>query len=155
MIQIALSPPSELIQKRLRITFETFRNYTLIQDWAPRHEKFYNNIPAGNQWHWLRSDVVRFEYLSEHKNTLYLDWDVEVMEAPLNLEKLTWAANWDYWAVFNGSSTAVCREILDQGIKNVARYGSIKKIRRNWLIFYIEKIGGNIFNKEMFKHKNF
>lgn len=139
---------------------DNFPNYELITEWDVEHREFYDGIPDSVLYHWLRSDVIRFEYLAEYKNILYLDWDVSIIEKP-ELNGLTWALRNDYWAVYNGEDTLIFKSILECGIKNVMERSARsadknilwRKVRRNWLIPYIHEHKGNNFSEKCMRHK--
>jgi len=150
IIQIALSKPHKRYKVMMEKVREIAHDYELITEWVPRHKKFYDSIPPESHYHWLRSDVIRFEYLSEHENVLYLDWDVNIKYLP-NVNSLTWTMHYDYWAIFNGYETSVFDSILEKGVE-INRKVQAKSIGRNWLMDEIKNVGGGVFDKECMCH---
>lgn len=154
VIQILLGEaPPDITKAMLSVQKAYKDNYKLITEWEADHNVFYDMIPENKSWHWLRSDVIRFEYLSKFKNTLYLDWDVKVNEVPGVYKGVTWAFCKDYWAIYNGDCLKMFKDILEEGISKALMVKDIRKIRRNWLMPCIVKASGSIFDKKFFAHK--
>jgi hypothetical protein len=153
VIQIALSEPSNAVKKLMGNIRERVNSYKLITDWSPEHKEFYNDIPDGSGWHWLRADVIRFEYLSRFKNVLYLDWDVSFTTVPKLNDSIYWAYGHDYWAIYNSDKLDVFKKILERGIQDVSKYPGWRRIKRIWLIPHIIRAEGNVFPRNCFKHK--
>lgn len=151
MIQIALSEPPKDIERLLKRTAQQFKRYKLITEWDPEHKEFYDSIPEGEEWHWLRSDVIRFEYMAKNEHVLYLDWDVRVNWIPY-VDEVFWAPKFDYWAVYNADKTHEFGWILDEGIKLANRRPPKATIKRSWLSFFIERVGGNTFPEDCMEH---
>jgi hypothetical protein len=154
IVQIALSEPPEVIKNVLRDNRRRFEDYNfrLIGNQKIIHKEFYDKIPSGSQWLWLKSDITRFEYLYNFDDVLYLDWEVKINKIP-TLKELTWVDGYDYWAIYNHTEHEAFKYILEEGIRKVANYPSWKKIKRNWLLSFIQEVGGATFPKDCFTHK--
>ena len=154
IVQIALSESPDIIKKVMRNNRDRFKEYSfrLLDGGDIIHKNFYDGIPHDSQWHWLRSDVIRFEYLYNFSDVLYLDWDVKINKIPA-LKELTWADSYDYWAIYNHNEHEVFKYILEEGIRKVKKYPSGKRIRKSWLIPFILEAGGATFDRECFTHK--
>lgn len=150
VIQIALSEPPDSIINLMEETKSKFNNYKLITEWDPHHKEFYTSIPEGEKWHWLRSDVIRFEYLSQFENILYLDWDVKVNNIP-NFNGITWAPQYDHWAIFNSNKTDVFKQIIDESIEYITKIKDVV-IKKGWISPFIFRLKGNVFNSSTFTH---
>lgn len=152
IIQIALSEPPAPIAKLMKEIKTLASRYELIEEWEPIHRGFYNSIPEGKKWHWLRSDVIRFEYLSLYDKVLYLDWDVTLHWLP-KLNQVTWTNRRDYWAIYNGNNKDLFKSILEKGIERTKNRPKWKPITTSWLIPFIDAAGGEVFPKECLTHK--
>lgn len=129
---------------------DQFENVEIIHDydWQSRHKEFYDKIPSGKEWHWLRSDVIRYEYLSENEDILYLDWDTRINWLP-ELNNLMWSYDQDNWVIYNNKNTAAFKYMLDEAIKKSKTQSTIT---RGWIIQFIHDVGGDVFPKNSVEH---
>lgn len=151
VIQIVLSEPNQKIRQCVDYHSRLFDNHIVITNWNPRHKKFYDCIPQGKKWHWLRADIIRFEYCSENEDVLYLDWDTKVNYVP-GVKGVTWAPGYDYWAFYNGNDTESMKHIIEDGISAATRRQNVS-IKKTWLLKHIKNVGGETFPKDCIRHR--
>ena len=101
--------------------------------------QFWELIPEGRDHHWCRSDIIRFHYLINNSDTLYLDTDIVLEKrinigGDINLPKFT-RTRYDYFIMYGDSK--FFKKILYGAIDNINRilkYSTNLRISRSWIL---------------------
>jgi len=154
VFQIALSEPPEICMEMMKGIRDLCDEYTLITKHEPEHVDFYRSIPEGKEWHWLRSDVIRFEYGSKHPDTFYFDWDVRLLRRP-SPDEFSWSPGGDYWAFYTAGQPEICTQVLEEGIA----WAEHEKpdwfpVKRWWLMDAIRKTEKPTLERDCMNHGN-
>jgi len=106
----------------------------------PWIENLYKTIPTDGYWHFMRSDIVRFHYMSQNENTLYMDFDIKLLkrislDTPAFANKVNTV---DYCLFYNDRELETMEEILKISLARIKTKSSYI-FKRNWIYRTINK----------------
>jgi len=142
-----ISTTNFLNDKRVKLI--DYKKYVAKMNKNSDTKRFWDSIPKEVSNHWLRSDVLRFDYLSKNKDTLYIDTDVMLEKLPkLDKDKTYFVKRhtlFDYF-MFYGSKILI-KKIFKRILKNkFIKNAMFKTINHKRFINNYEAIDTKIFN---------
>lgn len=117
------------------------------------YRELWDCIEPDRKHHEIRSDVIRFHYLSNNQNVLYADTDVVIHELPqFDNEKIYFSqkGRWtiDIFLMFNGKNCDLFSYMLEASAKRSINHyrNNNLEIRRGWVFNIINRV--NIKNRK-------
>jgi hypothetical protein len=135
--------------KDKRVNLIDYKSYVSSMNKNKDIKAFWNSIDKGVDSHWVRSDVLRFDYLANNKDTLYIDTDVMLEKLPkIDKDKTYFVKKkniFDYF-MFYGSKSII-KDIFTRAIKSRFTKTSIfSKVNHKRFINNYEALDTKLFN---------
>lgn len=110
----------------------------------PKIKQLWKSIPDNVRFHWARSDIIRYHYLSKNLNSLYLDTDIILKSIPKFDDKIYFGKfrqeYYDCNIIYNGSNLFFFEKLLNYLVDFKLSDRRKSVINRDW--------GFSVFNSE-------
>lgn len=130
--------------------------HTYIRDMfmkKPIFKELWDCVKPDQKYHEIRSDIIRFFYLSENEDVLYADTDVIIHELPdFQYDKIYFSqkGRWtiDIFIMYNGKHRNIFASMLEiSATRSMELYRKLNmEIRRGWVFNIINRV--NLKNRK-------